>query len=123
MQIDIQSRGLDLTDGLRDYAKKRLAYSLHCGDGVIGRVIVRLSDINGPRGGKDKHCHIEVLLIGLPEVVIEDTEVDLHVAIDRAAGRAGRVVARRLDRQREFAPVPRPLANAEQLENSNPEEV
>lgn len=111
MQMDIQCRGFDLTDGLRDYARKRLAYSLHCGDGYIGRVIVRLS---GPRGGKDKRCHLEVRLKGLPEMVIEDTEVDLYVAINRAAERAGRALARRLDRQREFAPVAGPEENAEQ---------
>lgn len=121
MQMDIQCRGFDLTDGLRDYARKRLAYSLNCGDGYIGRVIVRLSDINGPRGGKDKRCHIEVCLKGLPEVVIEDTEVDLYVAIDRAAERAGRALARSLDRQREFAPVARPEQNAEQPDSLKPE--
>ena len=103
MQLDIQCRGFDLTDSLRDYAKKRLAYSLNCGDSHIARVIVRLSDINGPRGGKDKRCHLELRLKGLPEVVIEDTEADLYVAVDRAADRAGRALLRCLARQREFA--------------------
>ncbi len=114
MQMDIQCRGFDLTDGLRDYARKRLAYSLNCGDGHIGRVIVRLSDINGPRGGKDKRCHLEMRLKGLPEVVIEDTEVDLYVAIDRAAERAGRALLRCLARQREFAPDRRMDENTEE---------
>lgn len=95
MQMDIQCRGFDLTEGLRDYAQKRLAYSLSHGDAHIGRVMVRLSDINGPRGGEDKRCHLEVRLKGLPEVVIEDTQADLYVAIDRAAERAGRTLARR----------------------------
>lgn len=107
MQMDIQCRSFDLTDGLRDYVKKRLAYSLNCGDGHIVRVIVRLSDINGPRGGEDKRCHLELRLKGLPEVVIEDTESDLYVAIDRAAERAGRALVRCLARQREFAPIMR----------------
>ena len=43
--------------------------------------------------------HIEIA------VVIEDTEADLYVAIDRAADRAGRTLERRLARQREFAPT------------------
>lgn len=37
-------------------------------------------------------------------MVIEDTEVDLYVAIDRATDRVGRALSRRLARQREFAP-------------------
>jgi ribosomal subunit interface protein len=104
MQMDIQCRGFELTDGLRDYAHKRLAYSLNHGDAHIGRVVVRLSDINGPRGGEDKRCHIEVRLKGLPEVVIEDTQADLYVAIDRAVERAGRTLARRLARSQRDAP-------------------
>jgi len=104
MQIDIQSQGFTLTDGLRDYVMKRLAYGLNHGDQSITRVVVRLSDINGPRGGADKRCFIEIRLKGAPTVVIEDLEADLYLAIDRAAERAGRTLARRLARQREFAP-------------------
>jgi putative sigma-54 modulation protein len=104
MQMDIQSQGFSLTDGIRDYVTKRLAYGLNHGDDHITRIIVRLSDINGPRGGDDKRCLIEVRLKAAPAVVIEDTEADLYVAIDRAAERAGRTLARRLARQREFAP-------------------
>jgi ribosomal subunit interface protein len=104
MQMDIQSQGFSLTEGIRDYVMKRLAYTLAYGDAAITRIIVRLSDINGPRGGDDKRCLIEVRLKTASAVVIEDTEADLYVAIDRAAERAGRTLARRLARQREFAP-------------------
>ena len=104
MQMDIQSQGFSLTEGIRDYVMKRLAYTLAHGDAAITRIIVRLSDINGPRGGDDKRCLIEVRLKAASAVVIEDTEGDLYVAIDRAAERAGRTLGRRLARQREFAP-------------------
>ncbi|MCP5279164.1 MAG: HPF/RaiA family ribosome-associated protein [Thiobacillus sp.] len=104
MRIDIQTHGFSLTQGLREYVEKRLAYDLsHAGDSIM-RLTVRLSDINGPRGGDDKRCLIEVRLKQAPAVVIEDVEADLYVAIDRAAERAGRTLARRLARQREFAP-------------------
>lgn len=105
MQTSIQSLGFTLTDGLRDYVMKRLAYSLNHGNEHITRLTVRLSDINGPRGGADKRCLIEVRLKSAPEVVIEDTEADLYTAIDRATERAGRTLERRLARQRKFAPV------------------
>ncbi len=39
--------------------------------------------------------------------MIEDTEADLYVAIDRATERAGRAIVRRLERRREFAPPAR----------------
>jgi ribosomal subunit interface protein len=99
MQIDIQSRGFSLTEALLKYSKQRLLFSMSYFSDYINRVVVRLSDINGPRGGTDKRCHIQLMISGLPDIVIEDTEVDLYAAIDRAMGRAKRTVARRLDRQ------------------------
>ncbi|MEN8206414.1 MAG: HPF/RaiA family ribosome-associated protein [Pseudomonadota bacterium] len=100
MQINIQARNFSLTDALRSHTERRLGFALSARDDHIQRVIVRLSDINGPRGGADKCCHIQVALAHLPDVVIEDTEADLYAAIDRAAGRAGRTVGRRLVRKR-----------------------
>ena len=115
MQMDIQCRGFDLTAGLRDYASRCLAYSLSHGDAYIRRVIIRLSDINGPRGGEDKRCHLEVRLKGgLPGVVIEDIEADLYLAINRAAERAGRTLARRLARSQRGAPGVQPEEKADQ---------
>jgi ribosomal subunit interface protein len=101
MQINIQARNFSLTDALRSHAERRLRFALTCCDDHIQRVVMRLSDINGPRGGADKRCHLQVVLAGLPDVVIEDTEADLYVAIDRATDRAGRTVGRRLARQRD----------------------
>lgn len=100
MQIDIQTRNFRLTDALRGYIERRLRFTLSNKDEHIHRVLVRLSDINGPRGGADKCCHIQIKLTQLPDVVIKDTEVDLYAAINRAADRAGRTVSRRLTRQR-----------------------
>lgn len=104
MQIDIQARGFVLTDALRDYAERRLRFALPPADERIRRVTLRFFDTNGPRGGIDKRCRIQVTLNGLGGVVIEDTEADLYVAIDRAVDRAGRAVVRRLARQRVYAP-------------------
>ncbi len=101
MQINIQSRSFSLTDALREHIKRRLGFALSTRDEHIQRVMVRLSDINGPRGGNDKQCHIQVRLSHLPDVIIEDTEADMYAAIDRAADRAGRTVGRRLSRQRD----------------------
>jgi hypothetical protein len=41
MQMAIQCRGFELTEGLHEYLRKRLAYSLSHGPARIGRVIVR----------------------------------------------------------------------------------
>jgi len=99
MNIDIQSRPFSLTESLRDYSDRRIRSALTRFEGHIQRISMWLSDINGPKGGRDKHCRLQIVLAGNTEVVIEDTQADLHVAINRAVERAGRSVARKLDRK------------------------
>jgi len=99
MQIDIQALDFPMTKGLRERVRRRMGFALGGRADNIQRVVVRLSDINGPKGGKDMCCHIRIVLNHMPEVVIKDTETDLYVAIDRAFGRAGRSVTRQLKRR------------------------
>jgi ribosomal subunit interface protein len=99
MQIEIQARDFELTEALGSYIERRINFVLSSRYDQIKRIRVRLLDINGPRGGADKRCQIQITLPRLKDIVIEDTEPDLYVAIDRAADRAGRTVNRRLARQ------------------------
>ena len=62
----------------------------------IGKVTVRLIDVNGPRGGNDKRCGVVLDLKGCGVVVLEEDGADLDSVIDRAADRVGRVVSRRV---------------------------
>jgi ribosomal subunit interface protein len=100
MQINIYAHGFTTTEALREHVTRRLHRALGgCAD-HISKARVRLSDVNGPRGGADKCCQIQVRLATLADVVIENTEPDLYVAIDRAAERVGRTAARHVARQR-----------------------
>ena len=101
MHIEIQARGFTLTQAIRGYVERRLRFALSARYARIDRLRVRLSDINGPRGGRDKRCHLQVLLPGQTALVIEDTKANLYVAIDCAADRARRTLTRRLARQRD----------------------
>jgi ribosomal subunit interface protein len=112
MHIDIQARNFSLTDALRSHAERRLRFTFTCFRQQIQRIVIRLSDINGPRGGRDKRCHLQVVMDGLPSVIVEDTEGDLYVAIDRATERAGRSVVRKIDRQQSLLRQPAPPIEA-----------
>jgi putative sigma-54 modulation protein len=96
MQVSIQSRSFALTDALRNRVQTRLGFTFSRASNRVNLVQVRLSDLNGPRGGIDKRCSIKVCMEGLPDVVVEDVQADMYHAIDRAADRAGRTVMRRL---------------------------
>jgi len=96
MQTDIQARGFPLSDALKNHVHSRLGFTSLFASRRVRRVHVRLSDLNGPRGGIDKRCLVKVRLEGLPFVVVEDVQSDMYSAIDRAIGRAARTVKRRL---------------------------
>ena len=53
MQIEIQARNFSLTRAMRMYIERRLGLALSRGYRHVNRILVRLSDINGPRGGND----------------------------------------------------------------------
>ena len=83
---------------MRAYIERRISFALSSRYDQIQRIVVRQLDINGTRGGIDKRCQIQVKVPRLRDIVIEDTESDLYVAIDRVTDRVSRTVARRLAR-------------------------
>lgn len=103
MRIGIISRGIALTEAIRDYAHRRLRTALNRYGPLLASVQVRVADVNGPRGGIDKHCVVEVRGPTLPSIIVRERDVDLYVAIDRAADRIDRATARRISRARELA--------------------
>ena len=100
MNIDIQSLGFPITAALLDHARRRLRFVLTRRSDRIQRVVVRLGDENGPRGGVDKFCRIQVYLIDAPVAAVEDVGTDLYSVIDCATDRVGRAVVKHLDRSR-----------------------
>jgi ribosome-associated translation inhibitor RaiA len=85
------------------YTEQRLSVALGWARHHMRRLAVSLSDINGPRGGVDKRCKIQVQLAGGREVIIEECEADLYAAIDRAVDRADRAVVKQVERTRQFS--------------------
>ena len=102
MKINIQARGFELTDRLREHTERHLRYTLGWADNHLRQVSVRLYGQSGPHRGKDNRCRIQIDLPGVQDLVIEDIETDLYVAIDRATDRACHSLALLLmERQRD----------------------
>ena len=100
MKIDVRFRDLEHSDALRDHAVRRIHFHLGRFRHEISSVQVRISDINGPKGGVDKQCQVTVRGRRFSAVVIEDLSGDAYSAVDLAVGRAGRSVARDIGRVR-----------------------
>ncbi|MBN2292768.1 MAG: HPF/RaiA family ribosome-associated protein [Pirellulales bacterium] len=101
MRFSVYGDRVNIGSRLREYIDHHLYFSLGRFAPAIDRVDVRLEDTNGPRGGIDKRCRIVVKLrtAGSSSIVINDDDENLHAVISRTIARAGRTVARTLDRK------------------------
>lgn len=113
MHMTIQTNGFQMTTALRAYTEQRLATALGWARHHMRRLAVSLSDINGPRGGVDKRCRIQVQLGGGREVIIDDVDANLYAAIDRAVDRADRAVVKKVERTRHFVRTRAPAQQAQ----------
>jgi hypothetical protein len=107
--------GATLSSKERDDIARKLGMRLGKFASSIERVTVRLSDVNGPKGGVDHKCLIKVVLSGLPSVVVERRDSALERAVNAAIGAAAQAVKRSVQRRR-LKPLhrrrPRPVASA-----------
>ena len=101
MRIQVLADGIELTDGIRAHAHKRLYYAIGWAGAQVELVQLRVLDLNGPKGGVDKCCRIRIELRRGGVVTIEEIQSDMYVAVSRAVDRAGRTLARQLERLRE----------------------
>jgi CBS domain-containing protein len=92
--------GAEIDDEVRENFSRKLGSKLGKFSSSIERITVRLSDANGPRGGRDQICQIKVVLSGLPSVVVEERDSALQRAIDRAMNGAALAVRRSVQRRR-----------------------
>ena len=92
--------GTELPRDARARLRRRLGLKLAKFARSVERLSVRVTDVNGPRGGVDQVCRINVVLIGLPPVVVEERAAARDTAIDRAIVGAERAVRRSVQRRR-----------------------
>ncbi len=98
MQIAIYSNDFAITEGIREHINRKLRFALARVRSHIKSVSIRLGDINGPKGGRDKRCLLTVSISNTQELVIYDVQVDMYHAIDNALSRLSRVAVRKIDR-------------------------
>lgn len=94
MELAVRTRNLPLTPPMEALVRRRLGFALGRHTSEIRRVDVELADINGPRGGVDKRCRVDVTLSHGGTIRAESTDLLVRNAIDGAARRVSRRVAR-----------------------------
>lgn len=93
MQVLFKSRHPRATD-LRDLTERRVRFVLRRLGWLVPRAEVQMSDVNGPRGGVDKRCQVELRTDGAGSVVVASVASDWRSALDNALARAARFLMR-----------------------------
>lgn len=93
MQVLFKSRHPQATE-LRDLAERRVRFVLRRLGWLVPRAEVQMSDVNGPRGGIDKRCQVELRTDGAGSVVVTSVANDWRTALDNALARAARLLTR-----------------------------
>jgi ribosome-associated translation inhibitor RaiA len=100
MQTVIHSSDFALTDALNNFIKHQARKSMSTCSNRVERLVIRLKDINGPKGGDDKECCVEVKLANCAPIVVSKRSSDAYSSIRKALGRASRTTLRKLGKRR-----------------------
>ena len=99
--MDMRMTGnISVSAALKNYTERRLRSVMGKTFMACNEVEVRLSDVNGPRGGADKECGIRVTLHRAGVVFVRAIGEDAYATVDKAASRLKLAVARRIGRSR-----------------------
>lgn len=104
MQVLFDSRDPDGAQQ-RTLAEQRLRLVLRRLSFLVPRARLQLSDVNGPRGGLDKRCRVELHTDGGSPLVVTAVARDWRSAIDNALFRAARSLVRTWQRGRSRRPA------------------
>ena len=86
---------------LRQFAEHALSRKIGARAGRIRRARMRLKDVNGPRGGVDKTCHVRLEVAGGGEVSASGEASGWYEAVTMAVINARTALDRHVGRKRE----------------------
>jgi putative sigma-54 modulation protein len=99
MNILLITRHLDRTQALVEHAQRRASFAFDRFGAAVREIDIRVSDVNGPRGGAGIACLARVRLVTGGDVLVESTatspEEGISLTIARLASRLRRIVSRR----------------------------
>jgi ribosome hibernation promoting factor len=98
--LDVRARGFDLTPSMYRRAVDHIAAKIAKHAHGISNLTIRLQDVNGPKGGLDKRCRVELHIAGFAPIIVDETDQDAYVAMDVAGERLRKVVVQLLDERR-----------------------
>tara|TARA_B100001778_G_scaffold198593_1_gene163871 strand:- start:311 stop:718 length:408 start_codon:yes stop_codon:yes gene_type:complete len=98
MLVIVHTQGFSLSRAINRYTEDKVRLAMALYRGKVQRAEVFLSDVNGPKGGRDMQCKIKIKANGFAAICAQDKAEDLYDAISACSKRARRAVEKRFDR-------------------------
>jgi hypothetical protein len=102
MKVEVRFRGVEASESLREHAVRRSHAGLSRFGAELEAVVVRIDDVNGPKGGVDKRCRVVVRGRRFSPLSFDGVSGDAWSAVDLALERITRAVGRELQRARSY---------------------
>jgi hypothetical protein len=112
----IEITGLTIAPTLRARVIRRVRHALVGVQASPVRVRVAFADVNGPKGGLDVRCAIDVQIPRTAPFHVEETAITDASAFDLSAAALARHVARRLERRQQSGRHPKKYYAARRLQ-------
>ena len=107
MEVIFETRDPEAAQ-LRQLIERRIRTALRRLRWLAPRARVHLSDVNGPRGGIDKRCQIELISDSTGSVVVTSITRDWRSALQSALARATQALLHTFQRARKVRRIGRP---------------
>jgi putative sigma-54 modulation protein len=111
--IEVRSKSPFIEREVVEFAESRIHFALdrfrH-----LRRLLIFIEDVNGPKGGADKRCHI-VAEFAFATVVAQETQSTWQGAVARVIHRIAQTAARRLQRVTRAPAHRRPQLSSKQF--------
>ncbi len=101
MKIDVTMNQTCSDNTISCQMVRRVRFALSRFGTAIQIITVRITDINGPKGGVDTRCVVSVKLASGREVVVRGEGENNFSTLNYCLSRAGRTISRHLERRRD----------------------
>lgn len=108
MNLEIRGRQVEITDPIREYIERRIAFALDRFAEKIRTVKLRVQDVNSSRGGVDKYCRLAISFMYSSPIAVESCDSSINGAVARASGKVRSLIARHFGRRRKSRRARRP---------------
>lgn len=102
MKIDIQAKQLKLGQTFKQNVKVKIRRLFQHNSEDVNRINITVADINGPKGGDDKVCKVNVSVGGGKNILVSARDSSAYKAVTQAIRKASATLSKQRQKARDI---------------------